>query len=200
MIDYTPHHKYTEIVDYIPDPKKVLKGKIIGCLLLFVYIGIVVWLFLKMVYSAPSIWAAIQNFLLFVFIALILGVVFLLIWGFNSPSRPRLRANYANVIKHVIGYDFGDDYKLLYTGSHDYEEYLYIFSEESFAPFREYLDSMKDGVQEGTNYYVQHCYKGKEGAGFTLVEDRLGEGPCGNIEAIDVDYDERTLKHTFTVF
>ena len=59
---------------------------------------------------------------------------------------------------------------------------------------------VKDGMQEGTNRNVHHFYKGKECTGFTLMEDRLGNGPCGNIERIIVDYKERTLKHTFTVY
>ena len=107
------------------------------------------------------------------------------------------------MIKTVIGFDWGDDYMLLYTGSHDYEEYLYVFTEESFGRLKDFLESVKDGEQEDSSRYVQHLYidsTGNERAGFSLVENRLREDLCGNIESIEVDYEERTLKHKFVVY
>ena len=104
------------------------------------------------------------------------------------------------MIKKVLEYDFGDDYKLLYTGSHDYEEYLYIFSKDSFEPLKRHLESIPEGEDNVTGRVVKHSFKGIQGAGFSLVEDRLGDGPCGNKESIEVDYKERTLKHKFVVY
>jgi hypothetical protein len=138
-----------------------------------------------------------------VFLALIIGVVFVFVYILFSPGKPRLREKYASVIKTVIGFDWGNDYKLLYTGSHDYEEYLYIFTEESFSPLKKHLESMEDGEQKETSHQVQHRYidsTGKERTGFSLVENRLDSNGCGNVESIEVDYDERTLKHKFVVY
>lgn len=43
MIDYTPFCHYEEIVDYIPPKKDVIRGRIVGYLLLFLYIAFVGW-------------------------------------------------------------------------------------------------------------------------------------------------------------
>ena len=47
MIDYTPHHHYKEIVDYLPPEKDVIRSKILGYLLLFIYIALIVWRIMK---------------------------------------------------------------------------------------------------------------------------------------------------------
>lgn len=203
MIDYTPRHRYTEIVDYIPPKENVLRRKIRGYCLLFLYIAIVGWLFIKIFQCSSTIWSFLYDCIGSVFLALIIGVVFVFVYDLFSPGKPRLREKYASVIKSVIGFDWGNDYKLLYTGSHDYEEYLYMFTEESFEPLKKYLESMKEGEQEGTSLHVQHRYMdstGKERAGFSLIENRLREDLSGNIESIEVDYEERTLKHKFVVY
>ena len=203
MIDYTPHHRYEEIVDYIPPKGKVLRSKIRGYCLFILYLVIVSWIFIRLFQCSSTIWSFLYNCIGIVFLALIIGVVFVFVYVLFSPGKPRLREKYANVIKTVIGFDWGNDYKLLYTGSHDYEEYLYIFSEESFGPLKEFLESMKDGEQEGSSRYVRHHYvdsAGNERSGFSLIEDRLNGDVCGNIESIWVDYDERTLKHKFVVY
>lgn len=199
MIDYTPHHQYEEIIDFIPPKKDVVWGKIIGYLLLLFYIAIVCW-FITIILHSDSVLLFIKNSIALGAIALFVGVIFVIIHWLSSSQSPRLKANYASAIKNVIGFDFGNDFKLLYTGSHDYEEYLYIFSEESFGPLKEHLESIPNGKDDNTGRVVDHCFKGKKGAGFSLVEDRLGDGPCGNIESIEVDYMERTLKHKFVVY
>ena len=203
MIDYTPHHQYKEIVDYIPPKENVLKSKIRGFCLLFLYLAIVGWMFNSLFQLKSTIWSFLYDCIGIGFLALIIGVVFVLVYALFSPGKPRLRENYASVIKTVIGFDWGDDYMLLYTGSHDYEEYLYVFTKESFKPLKKYLESMKDGEQEDSSRYVQHRYidsTGNERAGFSLIENRLGDDVCGNIESIEVDYEERTLKHKFVVY
>ena len=198
MIDYTPHHQYKEIVDYIPERKKVVKGKIIGYALLLTYITLIGWISIRIM-EKTTIWSFFPDIIVLAVLSLVMGIFFMLIYGFSSPGRPRLKSDFGNIIKSIVGVDFGEDYKLLYTSSHDYEEYLYIFSETSFLPFRDYLESLKDGEIEGTSRCVSHAYKDEAGKGFTLVENRLQNGG-GNIERLLVDYEERTMKHTFTVY
>lgn len=199
MIDYTSFCHYEEIVDYIPPKKDVIRGRIVGYLLLFLYIAFVGW-GIKIIVQYGSVWLYIKYTVALIVIALILGLIFKIIHWIVSPQRPRLRAHYASVIKDVIGFDFGDDFKLLFTGSHDYEEYLYIFSEESFEPLKKHLESIPDGKDDKTGRVVNHVYKGQQGECFELVEDRRGGSVCGGVESIEVDYKERTLKHKFVIF
>ena len=199
MTNYTPLHDYKEIVDYIPPQKDVIRGKIVDYLLLFIYIAIIGWAIMRILLCG-SIWHGIVYVIALIIIGLFIGVVFMFIHLLYSPGKPRLRAKYASAIKDVIGFDFGDDYKLLFTGSHDYEEYLYIFSEESFEPLKKHLESIPDGKDDKTGRVVNHVYKGQQGEGFELVEDRRGGSVCGSVESIEVDYKERTLKHKFVIY
>jgi hypothetical protein len=199
MTNYTPLHDYKEIVDYIPPQKDVIRGKIVDYLLLFIYIAIIGWAIMRILLCG-SILHGIVYAIALIIIGIFIGVVFMFIHLRYSPGKPRLKSNYSSVVKKVIGYDFGDDYKLLYTGSHDYEEYLYIFSKDSFEPLKRHLESIPEGEDNVTGRVVKHSFKGVQGAGFSLVEDRLGDGPCGNKESIEVDYKERTLKHKFVVY
>lgn len=114
-----------------------------------------------------------------------------------ASSQPPSKSQVASVIKNVIGFDFGDDFKLLKTSSHDYEEYLYIFSETSFEPLKNHLDPIPDKKSQDGERSISHQIDGKEG--FYLSDNRIKDG-CGNIEAIKVDYQKRTLKQTFTVY
>lgn len=199
MIDYTPLHDYKEIVDYIPPQKDVIRGKIVDCLLFILYIVIIGWGIMRIL-QCGSVWLYIKYTIALTVIGLFIGVVFMITHWITSPARPRLRANYASVIKEVIGFDFGDDFKLLFTGGHDYEEYLYIFSEESFEPLKKHLETIPDGKDDKTGRVVNHVYKGQYGEGFELVEDRRGGSVCGSVESIEVDYKERTLKHKFVIY
>jgi hypothetical protein len=199
MIDYTPFCHYEEIVDYIPPKKDVKRGRIVGYLFLILYIAIIGWGIMRIL-QYGSVWLYIKYTIALTIIGLFIGVVFMIIHWITSPARPRLRANYASVIKEVIGFDFGDDFKLLFTGGHDYEEYLYIFSEESFEPLKKHLESIPDGKDDKTGRVVNHVYKGQQGEGFELVEDRRGGSVCGSVESIEVDYKERTLKHKFVIY
>ena len=199
MIDYTPFCHYEEIVDYIPPKKDVIRGRVVGCLLLFIYIALCGWGIMS-IFKSSSIGASVIYTIALIVIAVFVGVVFLIILWIVSPGKPRLKTNYANVICNVIGFDFGDDFKLLYASSHDYEEYLYIFSNDSFEPLKKHLESFPDGKDDKTGRVVNHVYKGKQGDGFELVEDRRGESVCGSVESIEVDYKERTLKHKFVIY
>ena len=134
--------------------------------------------------------------ILFTIIMVFLGIIALIgcvIASYQPPSKSQV----ASVIKDVVGFDFGDDFKLLKTSSHDYEEYLFFFSESSFEPLKNYLDSIPDKEGQDGECSIGHLINGK--AGFYLCDNRLKDG-CGNIEAIEVDYQAHTLKHTFTVY
>lgn len=108
-------------------------------------------------------------------------------WGYSligyaiASYQPPSKSQIASVIKNVIDFDFGDDFKLLKTSSHDYEEYLYIFSESSFEPLKNHLESIPDKEGQDGERSISHLIDGK--AGFYLSDNRLKDG-CGNIEAI----------------
>lgn len=191
MIDYTPRHRYTEIVDKPVveySRHQVWKKRLRNIAIISSYI--VGWIIL------PRWFMVIISFLL-------LCAAFVVVICLAMIPRQLSKEEIAKVIKEVIGFDFGNDFKLLRTKSHDYEEYLYIFTEEAFCPLKDHLESMRDGEQEGTLRHIQHRYldsTGKERSGFFLVENRLREDLCGNTESIEVDYEERTLKHKFVVY
>lgn len=190
MIDYTPHHQYTEVLDR-PDQASTLAHKWTKRVISFAIIaGVIGIMFLGFQYLPRWIMILITIIMVFVGIIALIGYT---IASYQPPSKSQV----ASVIKDVIGFDFGDDFKLLKTSSHDYEEYLYIFSESSFEPLKKHLDSIPDQEGQDGERSISHQIDGKEG--FYLSDNRLKYG-CGNIEAIKVDYQERTLKHTFTVF
>lgn len=56
----------------------------------------------------------------------------------DSMKRPSPRLLEAERAKRFLGFDFGDDFKLRKTGCHDYVEILIDFSDESFAPLKEF--------------------------------------------------------------
>jgi hypothetical protein len=191
MIDYTPRHRYTEIVD-----KPVVE-----------YTHYQIWKkrFRNVAIVSGYIvgWIIFPRWLMVIVTFLLLCATFVVIICLAMIPRQLSKQEISKVIKDVIGFDFGNDFKLLRTRSHDYEEYLYIFTEDTFGPLKKYLDSIKDGEQEGTTRFVHHRYldsTGKERTGFSLVENRLDVNGCGNVEDIKVDYANCTLKHRFTVY
>ena len=115
MIDYTPRRRYKEIVDYIPPKKDVKRGRIVGYLLLALYIVVIGWAIMRILLCG-SIWHGIVYAIALIIIGLFIGVVFMFIHLLYSPGKPRLKADYAKAIKDAIGFDFGDDFKLLFTG------------------------------------------------------------------------------------
>lgn len=185
MIDYTPNHKYEEIKDNSQKHQSHRTSKHS----IYVILSTIIAMILGFIFL--PLWAKI--------IMLIIGVIIIVISAlalFVSSDQSKNRI--ANKIKPVLGFDFGDDFKLLRTTSHDYEEFLYLFTEESFEPLKQYLETMKDS--EDKDRSVKHEYKGIKGAGFTLITDRRDESLCGNVESIEVDYSQCTLKHTFVIY
>ena len=190
MIDYTPHHQYTEVLDRPEQANNFAHKWTKRIIALAVMAGIICAILLGFQYLPRWIMILISIIVVLVGIIALIGYA---IASYQPPSKSQV----ANVIKNVIGFDFGDDFKLLKTSSHDYEEYLYIFSESSFEPLKNHLDSISDKEGQDCERSISHQIDGK--AGFYLSDNRLKDG-CGNIEAIKVDYQERTLKHTFTVY
>jgi len=190
MIDYTPHHQYTEVFDRHEQEKNFAHKWTRRVITLAVVAGIICAMLLGFQYLPFWIMIVIT------FLMIIVGIIALIGYAIASYQPPS-KSQVASVIKNFIGFDFGDEFKLLKTSSHDYEEFLYIFSESSFEPLKNHLDSIPDKEGQDGERSISHHINGK--AGFYLSDNRLKDG-CGNIEAIIVDYQERTLKHTFTVY
>ncbi len=190
MIDYTPHHQYTEVLDRPEQTKNFAHKWTKRIIALVVMAGIICAILLGFQYLPRWI------MILITVIVVLVGIIALVGYAIASYQPPS-KSQVASVIKNVVGFDFGDDFKLLKTSRRDYEEYLYIFSESSFEPLKNHLDSIPDKEGQDGERSISHQINGK--AGFYLCDNRL-EYECGNIEAIIVDYEERTLKHTFTVY
>lgn len=199
MIDFTPNHQYTEIIDSDVQAE-ISANKSTQIVIAIAVVASIICLFLG--FQNLSWWIMIP----ITIIMIPVWIVALFFYALAS-YRPLSKAQVASIIKNVIGFDFGDDFTLLQTSSHDHEEYLYLFSESSFEPLKKHLDSIpdKDG-QEGERS-IKHQISVRlpteifptPKAGFYLCDNRQVNG-MGNIEAIEVDYQERTLKHTFTIY
>lgn len=199
MIDFTPNHQYKEIVDSDVQAE-ISANKSVQIVIAIAVVASIICLFLG--FQNLSWWIMIP----ITIIMIPVWIVALFFYALAS-YRPLSKAQVASIIKNVIGFDFGDDFTLLQTSSHDHEEYLYLFSESSFEPLKKHLDSIpdKDG-QEGERS-IKHQISVRlpteifptPKAGFYLCDNRQVNG-MGNIEAIEVDYQERTLKHTFTIY
>ena len=166
---------------------------------LFVALVCVIGIIGAGVYYLPS-WVMLIVLIPIALLLLPIGMVYFFVYCFSS-HHPQSKMEEANIIRNAIGFNFSNDFKLLTASSHDYEEFLFVFSEESFEPLRCHLESIPDegelNMEKGRT--IRHSYKGVEGRGFFLCESRMEYG-CGNKESIEVDYEERTLKHKFVVF
>lgn len=118
------------------------------------------------------------------------------IWNV-SFGEGNYKTKRADMIKTVLEYDFGNDFKLLARGGHDHEEYLFLFSNDSFESLRDYLNSIPDGDFKGKGF-IRHNVN--DNIGFSLSVDRLNNDGCGNKEGIEVDYRNKLLHYSFTVF
>lgn len=105
MIDYTPHRQYKEIVDFVPQKKDVVRGKIVDYLLLFIYVVLLGWGIIK-IFQSSSIGACVKHTIVLIIIAIFVGVIFLFIHWLVSLGSPRLKTDYSIAIKNVIGFDF----------------------------------------------------------------------------------------------
>lgn len=193
MIDYTPGYQYQEVQDDIPfaNIKKTRVLLIVALLLSIILIAIgfhylhfLVMLIVLVVVFAPL---------------LFLGWLYLITCGANAMF-PHSKQGASRLVNNVLGFDIGNQFRLYCTGSHGYHENLIVIDDEDvFESFRKHLDSMPDvgDPQCEKGRFIRHTYKGIEGNGFYLYERRIDNG-AGNIESIEVDYSNQTIKHKFS--
>lgn len=144
MANETPYHIYREVGDDPIDCKGCAKivGYIMSGIILFISIPFIVltiisfcceWEIMRWVYLAFSL------------IIVLFGVYLGLDNGKSSieydKTSPRLQE--AQRAKNFLGYDFGDNFKLRTTGSHNYSEILLDFEEDAFTPLSEFCKSQK---------------------------------------------------------
>lgn len=134
-------------------------------------------------------------------------------------SSPRLLE--AERAKNFLGFDFGDDFRLRATGSHDYAEILIDFSDESFAPLKEFclrLQGSKTRTNEDSEIIItetmpyivvkDESFIGRERIvkpGFTKIEGYYDPSLTQNDSlwiksqlTLEVDYEANTLKMFWT--
>ena len=193
MIDYTPGYQYQEVLDDIPFANiRRTRALFIVALLLaiiliaigFHYLHFLVMLIILVVIFAP---------LLFI------GWLFFIACGANAMF-PHSKQDASRFVNNVIGFDLGNQFRLYHTGSHGYYENLIIIDNtNNFEVLKKHLDSMPDvgDPQYEKGRFIRHTYKGIEGNGFYLYERRTDNG-AGNIESIEVDYSNQTIKHIFS--
>lgn len=139
----------------------------------------------------------------------------------DSMKRSSPRLLEAERAKNFLGFDFGGDFRLRVTGSHDYAEILIDFSDESFAPLKEFCLGLQDSktranedneiiITETMPYIVvkDESFIGRERIvkpGFTKIEGyydpNLSQNDSLWIKSqlkLEVDYEVNTLKMSWT--
>lgn len=138
----------------------------------------------------------------------------------GAMKRPSPRVLEAERAKHFLGFDFGDDFKLRTTGSHDYAEILIDFSDETFAPLKDFClglrcsksrknDEHEITITETMPYIVVKdeslFAEGVVKPGFTKIEGYYDSGLTKNDNLwitsqlrLEVDYEANTLKMSWT--
>lgn len=199
MANETPHHKYREITD---DPTEGNDAAYGWCASLFLFIVSfplsLVLFFILLIFCN---WQISLGISLGVFVLIILMGLYLK-YGYNKTS-PRLKE--AERAKNFLGFDFGNDFTLRSTGSHDYAEILLDFPKESFLPLMDYckkfdkkeerIDSeneititeflpyirvLDDSIMEWGEGLVK---KGKDGNLYTITEDEIKKDGFTKIES-----------------
>lgn len=61
-------------------------------------------------------------------------------------TGPSPRLSEAQRAKNFLGFDFGTEFKLKTTGSHDYSEILLDFSQEYFVPLQEFCKNQRNST------------------------------------------------------
>ena len=131
----------------------------------------------------------------FAFLLSSISIFIYLIWNqdFGEMEYKTVRAN---MFKKVLGYDFGNDFTFLARGGHDHQEYLILLPNDTFERMRDYLDGIPDGA---FNDMGNVCHNLDENIGFSISESNLNNG-CGNTQRIEVDYKNRLLHYSFTIY
>ena len=144
MANETPYHEYREVGD---DPIE-LKGcsETIGCIMSGIVLLISIPFIVLTIISFCCDWEVMRWVLLALSLIIVLFGIYLGLDDDKSSidydkTSPRLRE--AQRAKSFLGYDFGDNFKLRTTGSHDYSEILLDFEEDTFRPLCEFCKSQK---------------------------------------------------------
>lgn len=231
MANETPHHKYRTVPD---NPEPIVLDNpgcakfVSGCLLIisipFLLVTIVCFAFN---------WTVLQW--IFLSISLLL-VLWALKERFTFGASPNKGGNFiyknpskleeAFRAKVFLGFDFGNEFTLRTTGSHDYAEILLDFTENGFAPLRQFCEkttethSRKDTDNEITITEIkkhivieeEFDFIGKPAIikpGFTKKIERYYDAKSSDAKSdlfitsqlkLEVDFEARTLKMSFTGF
>lgn len=132
MASETSQHTYREFTDNPAEGKDAAFGSCASLFLFIVSFPLSLILFLILLIFCNwqiSLWISLSVFALVIIMGLRSK------YGYDKSS-PRLKE--AERAKDFLGFDFGTDFTLRSTASHEYEEILLDFSEESFLPLMSY--------------------------------------------------------------
>ena len=223
MANEPPHHTYREITDN-PSDNLGCAWFASGCLFI-IAVPFVLLTILAFVFDWQIIrWVFLSLSALFILLALVERLSFCKLPNKLNEivNRPSPRLSEAQLAKDFLGFDFGDDFKLKTTGSHDYAEILLDFKENGFDLLKNFCeDSMAlynriDGEDEITITEVKKHLVIDEGcdfigkppitkSGYTKIESYYAPqlSKDGNLWitsmlGLEVDYECRTLKMSWT--
>lgn len=223
MANETPHHEYMEITD-APSDNPGCPWLISGCLFVL-SIPFMIFTIIAFIFDwSVAKWILILIFVLIFVWALLERLSFCKLPDKldKSLKRPSPRLLEAQRAKKFLGFDFGQDFRLRTTGSHDYAEILLDFNESNFISLKSFCENSNESSQRVDSddeiiitdikkFIVldDGCgYIGKTPttkSGFTKVESyydpKLSED--GNLWItsklqLEVDYECRTLKMSWT--
>lgn len=223
MANETPHHEYSIITD-APSDNSGCSWFMSGCLFVlsvpFMILTIIAiifdWSVAKWILAAITalifVWALVER-LSFCKLPKKLD---------EHLNRPSPRLSEAQRAKDFLGFDFGTEFKLRTTGSHDYAEILLDFNESDFVPLMSFCENANEStkridsedeitITEIKKFIVidEGCeYIGKAPtikSGFTKIESyydpKLSSEDNLWITSqlkLEVDYLAQTLKMSFT--
>lgn len=144
MANETPYHTYREVGDDPIDCKGCAKAS--GCIMSGIILFISIPFIVLTIISFCCEWEVMRWVLLALSLIIVLFGIYLGLDDGKSSidydkTSPRLRE--AQRAKSFLGYDFGDNFKLRTTGSHDYSEILLDFEEDTFRPLGDFCKSQK---------------------------------------------------------
>ncbi|MDE6091342.1 MAG: programmed cell death protein 10 [Duncaniella sp.] len=144
MANETPNHEYIEVSDDAKDGTyhgcaPIMSRIVLSASVPFIVLTVISfcceWEIMRWVWLGLSLIIILFGFYIRVYLEKDIREDFV-----ETPS-PRLRE--AQRAKTFLGYDFGNDFKLRMTGSHDYSEILLDFEEDAFRPLGEFCRSQK---------------------------------------------------------
>lgn len=230
MANETPNHQYREVTDNFVDIHRDNSGCtwfVSGCMFV-----ISLPLFILTIIGFIFDWPVMQ----WIFLSISLLLILIALQGRftsckspnkfennfeNNMDRPSLRLHEAQRAKNFLGFDFGDEFILRTTDSHDYAEILLDFKENEFEPLRYFCEATQETfnrkdaeheiiiteikkyitIDKGCDYIGKSIIK----PGFTKIE-RFYDPKLSNEESLwitsqltlEVDFEARTLKMFFT--